>query len=543
MKLRSLSFALCLSVPSLSLFAGGIVTNTNNSATWTRNPSTAATLGVDAVYYNPAATTTLGKGLFLSLSNQSIFQKREVDNSYSGLNQSLFKGSVDAPFFPTLYAAYNLNKFSFSFGFNPIGGGGSAEFKKGLPSFEIPISDLVPSLGSQGVNDYRLNSYFKGSSVYYGYQFGVAYKVSDQVSIFAGVRYVNAKNKYEGYLKDVNVQMNGQWVSPRPILLGVSGALAGVASTLQPLVENLPSITLAQAEGYGILPSANRAALEQGLLGLGVPQAEISTMDLTHVQGKFMEQSVKASITSNLLRDQEVDVEQTGSGICPIIGANFSLLDHKLNIGLKYEFATQMEVKNKTKLDFVMDSVPAIGTKPATATTMFPNGAKTPSDMPALLSIGVSYKLLEKLSVSGSLYYFFDKSVEYGKTLPNEEGKQVFVGNDKVIDNNFFDLGFGAEYSLTKKLLVSTGYLYGKVDVNQKYQADINHTITCHTLCFGGKYAASPIFDFSLGLSWNLYETGKKHAAFSTLSPEIALETYQRNTFMVGVGVDIKLSK
>ncbi|HEX2936108.1 MAG TPA: transporter, partial [Bacteroidales bacterium] len=138
MKLRSLSLALCLFVPSLSLFAGGIVTNTNNSATWTRNPSTAATLGVDAVYYNPAATANLGQGLFLSLSNQSIFQRREVDNSYSGLNQSLFKGSVDAPFFPTLYAAYNVNKFSFSFGFNPVGGGGSAEFKNGLPSFEIP---------------------------------------------------------------------------------------------------------------------------------------------------------------------------------------------------------------------------------------------------------------------------------------------------------------------------------------------------------------------------------------------------------------------
>lgn len=536
---RSLFFALCLFVPSFSLLAGGIVTNTNQSATWTRNPSTAATLGVDAVYYNPAATTTFGQGIFLSLSNQSIFQRREVENSYSGLKQSLYKGSVDAPFFPSLYAAYNLHRFSFSLGFNPIGGGGAAEFKNGLPSFEIPISDLVPSLSSQGVTSYNLDTYFKGSSVYYGYQFGMAYKLSDQVSIFAGIRYVSANNKYEGYLRNISVQRNGGWESPRPILLNISGTLAGVASSLQSLVDAVPSMTLAQAEGQGILPSASRAALEQGLLGMGVTQEEVNTMDISHVQGKYTEQSISAAITSSLLRDQEVDVEQSGSGICPILGANFSLLNHKLNIGLKYEFATQMEVKNKTSMDFVTDSLPM-----SPASTMFPNGAKTPADMPAMFSIGISYQVLEKLSVSGSLYYFFDKSVSYGKTLLNEDGKPEFVENDKVIDNNFFDMAFGAEYMLGKKLLLSTGYMFGKVDVNQKFQADINHTITCHTFGFGGKFSASPMFDFTLGLSWSVYENGKKHAAFSKTFPsEIARETYRRNTFMVGVGVDIKLSK
>lgn len=537
MKLRSVFFAACFSVPLTSLFAGGIVTNTNQSASWTRNPSTAATLGTEAVYYNPAATALLGPGLSLSISNQSIFQKREIENFYlkdANSSSKLFKGTVNAPVFPSIYATYNLNKFSFSFGFNPIGGGGSAEFKNGLPAFEIGPYDLAKSVKA---SSYDLDAYFKGTSIYFGYQFGVAYKLNDMVSVFAGLRYVSAKNTYEGYLRDITYTMpNNAVVTPSQILVPISAQTGAVATSLNSLVSAFPSATLAQAVGYG-LPSANRTAIEQGLLGMGLTQAQIDAMTMQQVQGAFSQKSFETAKSAKLLRDQQADVEQTGSGITPIIGINLSLLEKKLNIGLKYEFATQMEVKNKTALDFVTDSVPG------TATTMFPNGAKIPADMPAMISAGVAYKITDKLSVSSSLYYFFDKSVEYGKKLPNEEGDLEYVKNDKVIDGNFIDWALGAEYQLTEKLLVSTGYMFGKQDVKQTFQSDMNYSISSHTYCIGGKYSISPKFDVNLGLSLSKYEKGKKHAKFSKNSSEIALETYMKDTFIVGVGVDIKLSK
>jgi hypothetical protein len=86
--------------------------------------------------------------------------------------------------------------------------------------------------------------------------------------------------------------------------------------------------------------------------------------------------------------------------------------------------------------------------------------------------------------------------------------------------------------------------MFGKQDVNQKFQSDMNYSISSHTYCIGGKYSVSPKFDVNLGLSWSKYEKGKKHAAFSKTFPnEIALETYMKDTFIVGVGVDIKLTK
>jgi long-chain fatty acid transport protein len=95
---------------------------------------------------------SMANGLHLNISNQSVLQHRTIKNYYAGpggsygLNQHTYKGQVNAPVFPAIYAVYKMDKFAFSFGFNPVGGGGGAEFKKGLPSFEMSPSDLVPSL-------------------------------------------------------------------------------------------------------------------------------------------------------------------------------------------------------------------------------------------------------------------------------------------------------------------------------------------------------------------------------------------------------------
>jgi len=126
-----------------SVLAGGLVTNTNQSAAWVRLPSRNASTNADAVYYNPAGLMKLPNGLHLSLSNQSVFQTREIDNNYAGpatatspnggygLNSHVYKGTVTALAFPSIYAAYKMDKFAISLGFNPIGGGGGAEYKAG----------------------------------------------------------------------------------------------------------------------------------------------------------------------------------------------------------------------------------------------------------------------------------------------------------------------------------------------------------------------------------------------------------------------------
>src|SRR5450759_5364646 len=122
-----------------SIFAGGLVTNTNQSAMFTRLQNRNASTGIDAVYYNPAGLTKLGDGFYASINNQTIGQTKTVGNDYLFLTGTPrdYVGDVSAPIYPGVYVAYKTGKLAFSGGFNPIGGGGGAKYKTGLPSFEM----------------------------------------------------------------------------------------------------------------------------------------------------------------------------------------------------------------------------------------------------------------------------------------------------------------------------------------------------------------------------------------------------------------------
>jgi long-chain fatty acid transport protein len=527
--------SLCISA---LLMAGGIVTNTNQSASWVRNPSTASMTGIEAAYYNPAGIMKLDNGFHLSLNNQFITQNREIENFYKGpgdtygLNQSLYKGSVKAPLFPSFYAVYKMDKLAFSVGFNPIGGGGSAEFKNGLPSFEFAASDLVPKFKASGAQHYKLESYFKGTSVYYGIQLGVAYKINDMISVSAGVRYIKAKNTYEGYLRNIQLEMGTTWMPASAVLAGASSKSYQASSDLNPLVIAAPTITIDQAVGEGYLTSGKGDTIIANLVGMGFTPSQVDTMSVGYVQGAFYTAGVTAGVGSKLVRNQSADVEQTGSGICPIIGVDLSL--GKLNVGIKYEFAVNMDLTNNTTKDFVTDSLPG-----QQATTMFPDKAKTPADMPAMLSIGASYKVIDKLSLSGSYYYYFDKGVGYGKKLNGE-----YVQNDKLMDHNFYEFALGAEYNVSDKILVSAGFLHGVTGVKPAYNSDLSFSNSSSTIGVGGKYSINSNIAVNLGFAYTKYLQEEKTDTFSkSFSAITAKETYLKNNVVIGAGLDIRFGK
>ena len=151
-------------------YAGGILTNTNQSAQFVRMLSRNASTDLDAVYFNPAGLTQLNNGFYFGVHNQSIFQNRTIASGFPYLNDSIYKGEVLAPVFPSAFAVYKLNNWAFSAGFGPNGGGGSATYKTGLPSFEKLISSIPAGLSSNRIptTEYSSNIQFEGSSVFWG---------------------------------------------------------------------------------------------------------------------------------------------------------------------------------------------------------------------------------------------------------------------------------------------------------------------------------------------------------------------------------------
>jgi long-subunit fatty acid transport protein len=533
-----------------SIFAGGLKTNTNQSAAWSRMLIRDASIEIDAVYFNPAGLVKLQDGFHISLSNQSIFQTQTINSTYP-MNTSEFIGDVSAPFFPSLYLAYKTGRWAFSAGLNVIGGGGGAKFDKGVPMMEIPIASLVPSLSSVGVTGYSVDMSFEGRSVYWGIQAGASFAVTDNISLFAGARYVMAKNTYTGYLKNVMVTTPAGELPPDTYVQGLSDqAAAGAVSAnaggdaVQPIIDGGGgTYTLTQLLDFGFITEAEKAQLEGGLLQLGFTQEQVDAMSAQELQGSYYTAATGLTETSQYLAqqaaylgivtaDQDADITQKGSGITPIVGANFSFLEGDLNIGAKYEFKTKLELKNSTpEGKGFITGVDETG-KP---TEMFPNDSTTHADMPAMLSVGVDYRIIDPLLISVGYHAYFDKQTE--------QAKQAEDAGQPEIDKNFFEVGLGLQYDINESFLVSLGFLHANTGVNQQYQSDLSFSLTSNTFGLGGAWKINDMFMLQLGGYYVTYDKSSYTYPNPNDAPGTYENSYLKSTWAISLGLDIAIGK
>ncbi len=488
--MRKILFTVSILLIGSSLFAGGIVTNTNHSTAFVRMMCRDATLGFDAVYYNPAGLTTLNDGFHLSLSNQYIWQNKTISNTYEGLLNTPrnYSGKVKAPFFPGGYATYKTGKIAISLGFNPIGGGGSAEFAEGLPSFEMPISDLIPMLRSQltpldlgvveaglpdpgfrNVGGYNAEIYFEGTSVFLGTQINFSYEINDYVSIAIGGRYVAAKNTYQGYIRNVTINTPEAYGGTQP----AGDYLRTVASS---------------------------------------PFADENTVALLNTTAGMLDQSTANS---------EVNTEQTGTGFTPIISMNI-VPSKQFNVAIKYEFQTKLELETK-----LIDGQGG---------GIYLEGEKVIADMPSLLSLGMTYKPVDEFLITAGTHYYLDKNVDY------DSSSEIDIN---MIDKNYIEIALGLEYTLNKQLSISAGWLSGINGTNDNYQSDLNYSLSYNSIGGGLAYHINSMIQLELGASYVKYIDGSKDFQHNMGGTGLMLpvtETYSKDAFSIALGINFSIS-
>ncbi|MBL7068110.1 MAG: hypothetical protein ISS29_09720 [Candidatus Marinimicrobia bacterium] len=529
--MRSVMFVFLILVLAMGIaMAGGIVTNTNQSAAYMRTLNRNASTDVDAVYFNPAGLTRLEDGLHLSLSNQSIFQTKTVTNNYQFLNTDEFVGDVKAPLFPNFYLAYKTGKLALSAGFEPIGGGGSANYEKGLPSFELPVSDLVPGLADQGVTAYDIDVAFEGSSIYYGFQAGISYKVNDMVSIGLGGRYVSASNLYVGHLKDIAITLGG---SPLPATTFFTGAAAQYTNAATGATSAVTGLNAAVTAGQ-VLTSTPLAAMDadssliNGLIAFGLDPTGYTVGNAiaayTGAATSAGTSAAEMTAKSTLLADQEVDVTQKATGITPIISVLLTPFDG-LDISFRYEGLTALELVNEADAD----KQALVGFDETTGAKIyqFPDGEKTNADMPAMMAVGVAYKVMPALRAEFNLNYYLNSGVNWD-------------GREEDIENGY-DVGVAVEYCVNDKLKASVGFSNSDGGANPAYQTDLSYDLKSNTIGLGIAYAVSPNLIVNVGGLNTFFQEDEKsstHLLGTTAIPVV--EKYMKTTFGFAIGVDYK---
>jgi long-chain fatty acid transport protein len=512
-----------------SLLAGGLVTNNNQSAMFTRLQNRNASTDIDAAYFNPAGLTKLGNGFFASINNQTITQTQKVVSNFPFLSGSPkeYIGNVKAPIFPGVYLVYNTGNLSFSAGFNPIGGGGGAEYKTGLPSFEMPISLIPASLSSPTVgiptSQYSADIYFKGSSAYMGYQANIAYKINDKISVAVGMRFVSASNKYKGHISNISINpnfpnfgnYNGGMVLASDFFTDGASTLTFLSASATAAATGLTGSGAPLTTPLSAMPPAVVAGVTQilGAAGINAAGMNIGTAaaTLNAVAPAFAANATTMSENAAATKNVNVDATMSGTGITPIISVNFSPTE-QLNISARYEFKTKIDLKTKVA--------------PNMGGPIFINDSIGVGDMPPALSLGATFRPTNKLMLTASYNEYFDKNVHYG-------------GTTNQIDKNFLEFGLGAEYALTEKLRISAGWSHTTTGVNQNYQSDMDFSTNTNSFGGGFGYRLSPMIDLNLAFQRAFYAEGSK--PFSDITTY--KETYNKSTWMIAAGLDFSFGK
>ncbi|MCL2597813.1 MAG: aromatic hydrocarbon degradation protein [Paludibacter sp.] len=456
---------------SSAIFAGGFLTNTNQSVRFLRNPARGASTEIDAVYSNPAGLSFMNhEGLWLSLNDQAAFQTRVATTTFApfamngGSDTKEYKGEASAWVIPSLQVAYKLKNFVFSGFGSVIGGGGTLKFNNGLPSFEQPVSTLpvmANSMLSQmgmpadyNVSKYSLEQSLQGTSITYGAQLGISYKISDLFSAYVGGRASIVNNGYEGYLRNIQINPN---IPP----MGLSGDNMIPASTF---IEGLKD-------------------------------------------AHFIDEATAAGLMAQV-SDKEIDVKQSGWGIAPVLGFDFKY--NHFNLGIKYDFMTSITIKNKTTKD---------------NTGMYPDGKEINNDIPALLSVGASYKFFrEKLTLNFGSHIFFDKDAKMANNI------------QKDLSNNTYEWLAGLEYKISNRFLVSAGGQITRFGLTDKFISDMNNYCNSASVGVGGEIGITDKLLVNVGYLFTKYDDYTKTNPYGDGSKE----KYHRTSMTFGIGLDYK---
>lgn len=485
-----------------NVFAGGIMTNTNQSAQWVRHLARGTSLDPDAVYFNPAGTAFMEDGFHFSLGNQFVFQNRRSEITYApfamngGNDTKRFDGKTFAPLLPNLDLVWKYKRFAIMASVGVGGGGGKAKYNDGLGAFESEVAVLplmVNSLATQlqplGIdlssNAYSFDSRVHGYQVTYAANVGASVRLTKWLSFAAQLRFNYVTNEYKGNIGNIMLNPTSTAFGFNGSMMRADAFLGAFATKFVNHVNSLP------------LPADQKANL------------------INQVGGAAQEYAGQVA-------DKQLNAEQTGWGISPVLALYFN---HKgWSASVKYEFRTAITLKNKTKVD---------------DTGLYPNGAKTPYDQPALLAVALSKRFVDKVTLTAQYHCYFDKDAHFENAFGTDIPKQ------KLVNRNTMEYIVGVEWNINKRWLVSCGLQYTDYDVKDAFHSELGYQIDCLTFGLGGAFNISEKVRFNLSACHGFYLPHTVNAV-KTLNATTVLpydSKYSRRSTIVSVGFDFKFAK
>ena len=265
------------------------------------------------------------------------------------------------------------------------------------------------------------------------------------------------------------------------------------------------------------------------------PYAYAESYDYTFTAGVSYDLHPMVSIAAGLryvITDKEVDLhgtysgafilakyDQEADGYGGVIGIDIHPSD-TLNIGIRYD--------SKVKLDWDTDTSGSnVLGKALLAGYNREDGKSYARDLPAVLALGIEWKVLPKLTLKPSFSYFFEKDADWD------------TQNDAV-DGNSYEIALAVQYDINESWSLTAGYLYIDVDMKPENFGIIEQMsppLDCHAVAVGTKYRMTEKLTLILGLTGYFYEDATAPADLTKGRPKV---NYDKTLYQGGIGIQYR---
>lgn len=449
-------------------FAGGVENKTNMSTGYLRNPSrNTENERPEAAFYNIAGTGFLADGLYIEAGNQFVF--KEYANELKTGNAYKDKENYSVPdyysndettvlFYPNFDVVYKRNRWSMFLTFGVYAGGGALSYSEGTSATSLMFLNGANTLGAEatkyGLAEKALlptvESYNNAVSTTFGgnEQDALTYIKNNPDSELAQAYKI--KTQYTSLQKEYSTKKTAYKSAAEASLKMASDHSLDVTS-----------LTLGGQIGAAYLVTD----------WLSLSAAYRYTYGTQEMILKCNDPTFNAINGGN-----KISYEAKGFGQSCVFGIHAKPpVIPGLDLSVQYQTLSRIE--------YDVSNVKGEIAKYYGIT----NDSNFRTDLPAVLNLGVGYKVFSPLYISTSFNYYFNDFASQDNIL----GKTDY--------DNSWEIAFGADYKICKFLSASAGIAYSDQGITDTSNSTFNPVLD--SLTVGGGVEVSAVKNLTITTS------------------------------------------
>lgn len=418
---------------SANAFAGSIDYLAQQDAEYFAHPAMIGKVGVSGAYYNPAGTVFLEDGLYVQLNSQTLFKTYEMETKIA--EKLSHESDHPSAFVPSIQIVKKEGDRSYFLHAGAAAGGGAVKYKNGISAFEV--------IG-QGIED----------SFNFNKEDGTP----------------NGNNAVVDYLGGSTVNGSSYYINTT----------------------------------FGMAQKINSKFSIAGGLRFMYAMRELNgTAHYNLYVGQGMDKIPDPYKSGDVRVD--IDSERTGWGVGGVIGFHYQPTE-KLNIGFKYETEVELNLNadGSVSTTSINEAFKINGGSGSVVGNI--NGAleKEPviaewleddrRNLPAMMALGVSYELTDRITLLTSGNYYFIKDANRNGCYDNYD--------------NGYEISVGVDYKLNNKWTLMAGYQYTDTGANENTYKDTDYALDADMYGVGVKYTPDETKEFIVSYAYVDYKNG-----------------------------------